>query len=265
MIYCNLQGGIANMLFQIAATKSIAIDNNIECSFPNLHRHLNYLDNDNNHNPDLKHSSEYLNFLKPLNTSEPTDNPIILRYNFNYETKEIPTSNFMIEGFFQSEKYFKHNRKEIIDMINFSSYEKYINEKYSFINTKRCTSIHVRRGDYVKYPNHHPTQKLYYYLKGIEMLKSKTDVFLIFSDDINWCKENLIIENSIYIENEKDYIELILQSKCNNNIIANSSFSWWGAWLNQNENKIVIGPKRWFGALITENSDDIIPEDWITI
>ena len=126
------------------------------------------------------------------------------------------------------------------------------------------TSIHVRRGDYVKHPNHHPVQTIEYYNKSVEMVGKDTTI-VVFSDDIEWCKKNFNIDNIIYIEDEKDYIELYLMSLCDNNIISNSSFSWWGAWLNTNENKKVIAPNKWFGSAINENTNDIIPKGWIKI
>lgn len=92
-----------------------------------------------------------------------------------------------------------------------------------------------------------------------------TDLFIVFSDDIEWCEENLPKDNFYYIKNEKDYIELYLMSMCNNNITCNSSFSWWGAWLNKKEDKKVIGPKIWFGSAINHNTDDIIPQSWIKL
>ena len=266
MIYCNLKGGMANMLFQIAAAKSLAIDNNSECNFPNLITHLNYLNGDNTHNPNLKHSSEYLLLLRNLKTKPCSNNTQYFLYPFEYtETKPI-TNDVLIDGFFQSEKYFVHNREEILKFINFDFIKKdYIDSEYNFLRTKRCTSIHVRRGDYLNFPQHHPIQTLEYYLKGIELLKNKTDLFVIFSDDIEWCKENLKLKNCVYIVDEKDYIELYLMSLCKHNIISNSSFSWWGAWLNKNKKKKVIGPNIWFGPAITHNTSDIIPETWIKI
>jgi hypothetical protein len=266
MIYCNLKGGLGNMLFQIAATKSISIDNNTKCSFPNLNSHLEYLNSDDTHNPNLKHSNEYLKLFKNLNTELPTENINTIEYPFEFINKEIGNENIFIDGFFQSEKYFKHNRKEILKLIDFSFISKnYINEKYNFIGNKKTTSIHIRRGDYVNYPNIHPTQSLEYYKQSIDILKDKTDLFIVFSDDINWCKENLILENIVYIDDEKDYIELYLMSLCDNNITANSSFSWWGGWLNENPNKIVIGPLKWFGNDIHHNKGDILPNNWIKL
>ena len=126
----------------------------------------------------------------------------------------------------------------------------------------KTTSIHVRRGDYVNHPNHHPVQTIEYYQKSIELVKDKTDTFLIFSDDIEWCKNNFKGNNLIFIENEKDYVELFLQSKCTHNIISSSSFSWWGAYLNNKPNRKTVGPKQWF---TTHKVNNIVPESWITI
>jgi len=265
MIYCNLVGGLGNLLFQVAAVKSFSIDMGVECSFPNLRSHYDYMNIDSQYNPYLRHSHEYDIMLNKLITTPPLTQLPTIQYPFEYSSL-IPHDNAMIFGFFQSEKYFKHNREKLSE---FTKVPELINDviknKYSDILAKRTTSIHVRRGDYVRFPNHHPMQSIEYYLNGIELLKDKTDVFVIFSDDIEWCKANLNIENAIYIENEKDYIEMYLMSLCNNNIIANSSFSWWGAWLNENINKTVIGPKNWFGDAIQHNTGDILPETWIKL
>jgi len=102
-----------------------------------------------------------------------------------------------------------------------------------------------------------------YYIKAMERLKDKTDVFVVFSDDIEWCKQNF--SNAVFIENEKDYVEVYLMSLCDNHIISNSSFSWWGAWMNKNENKTVIGPQIWFGPGIGHRTSDILPDNWIKI
>jgi hypothetical protein len=266
MIYCNLKGGLGNMMFQIAASKSLSLDNNTDCSFPNLYHHLSYLNNEINHNQNLKHSNDYLKIFNKLNTSSPNSNFKQIHYPFEYVNSLPINENVMIDGFFQSEKYFVHHRKLVIDFFDFSFInKKYIDENYTYITDKKCTSIHIRRGDYLKFPNHHPTQTIDYYYDSIEILKNNTDLFVIFSDDIQWCKENLKLENVLYIEDEKDYIELYLMSLCDNNIISNSSFSWWGAWLNENPRKKVIGPLKWFGDAIQHKTGDILPENWIKI
>jgi hypothetical protein len=264
MIYNYLKGGLGNILFQIASTKSMSIDLGCECSFPNLQSHLHYLNNETTFNPKINYCLEYNLFLEKLKVEQPKENTQRCYFPFHYDPIKI-SDDIIIDGFFQSEKYFIKNRKEILEFIDLSSVcHTYVKEKYNFLKEK-TTSIHIRRGDYVNYPSHHPTQSIEYYNQGVEILNDETDLFVIFSDDIQWCKDNLKLENVVYIENEKDYIELYLMSLCDNNIISNSSFSWWGAWLNNNPNKIVIGPKIWFGDSINHNTNDIIPENWIKI
>ena len=269
MIYCNLRGGLGNMLFQIAATKSLAIDKGVDCSFPNLIDNLDYLNRDNQYNPALSHGLEYLRLFQDLKVSDPTQAIETITYPFEFAELTTPSDNFRIDGFFQSEKYFKHNRRAILELFRApESITNLIWEKYPQVRTRRLTSIHVRRGDYVNHPNHHPVQSLEYYLRAAELVSFTTDFYMVFSDDIPWCKENLgsKLSNVIYIEDEKDYIELYLMGYCFNNIISNSSFSWWGAWLSMtNGHGTVIGPTKWFGPAIQFKTGDILPENWIKI
>lgn len=265
MIYTNLKGGLGNMLFQISATISLALDNDNQWCFPNLKHHINYLNGETTHNENLNHGLEYLKIFKNLNNCTIIGNPTYIQYPFNYTYIPFNQKEIIIDGFFQSEKYFKHNRKKILKVLDFSFIDREkILLKYDLMDKKK-TSIHVRRGDYLKFPNHHPIQSTEYYDKAIELLKNSTELFVIFSDDIDWCKKNLKLNNVVYVEGEKDYNELYLMSLCDNNIISNSSFSWWGAWLNNNDEKIVIGPSKWFGSAIQHNTGDILPEKWIKI
>ena len=264
MIYCNLKGGLANILIQMVAVKSMSIDKGTDCSFTNLGEQLKLINDDMVHNPKVKHAFEYMLIFDNFNTVLPTIDLPVIHFPFDYKKIDLPDGDFYVDGFFQSEKYFVHNRKEILEWFKIpKQIKEKIELKYSELLKQRTTSIHVRRGDYVRYPNHHPVQTIEYYNKSIEYLKSHTDLFMVFSDDIEWCKEHIKSDNIIYIQDEKDYIEIYLMSLCDNNIISNSSFSWLGAWLNENENKIVIGPKIWFGAEIQNNTNDILPEKWV--
>ena len=138
-----------------------------------------------------------------------------------------------------------------------------INEKYR-LEENTC-SIHVRRGDYIG-NGLHEVCHLEYYLEAVEEMKSRTEIdkFIVFSDDIAWCKENFIGENFLFIENNSNIEDLYLQTQCTNNIICNSSFSWWGAWLNANPNKVVIAPECWYGDL-SKDTKDLLPEKWIKL
>jgi hypothetical protein len=89
---------------------------------------------------------------------------------------------------------------------------------------------------------------------------------MVFSDDIEWCKENLQLENSTFVSTDSDYVDLCLMSMCNHHIIANSSFSWWGAWLNKNKDKKVVAPNQWFGSAYEHYKlNDLYCENWIII
>ena len=268
MIYIQLKGGLGNMFFQIAAGISFAKKLNTDLSVINLRSHLEYLNTDNLYQPKLKHSLDYLNLnqFKKFDTNSSFSGYLnAVHFPFEY-VDTLPPSEHLICGFFQSEKYFINEKQDILECFAPNENIKTILKKYNFLNL-RTTSIHIRRGDYLNYPDIHTVQNKDYYYESIEATKHKTDKYIIFSDDIEWCKENFQGNEFIFIENEKDYIEIYLMSLCNNNIISNSSFGWWGAWMNQNEEKIVIAPKNWFGK--SKHPDltdqDIIPNKWIKI
>lgn len=222
------------------------------------------------------------------NTGKDTHRPFLLE-NFNIDTtavfKNVPkntlkkyfqkvlskiTGNY---GLYQSEKYFIEVKNEILKQYTLknplSIGAKDLLEKIK--SNPNSVSLHIRRGDYVKNTKtnkYHGTCDLDYYHKAIDIIKTKMidPAFFIFSDDIEWVKENLHIENAIYSSDKsiRDYEEMILMSKCSHNIIANSTFSWWGAYLNTNLNKIVIAPKQW---TVKKSSIelDILPEIWLQI
>jgi hypothetical protein len=178
--------------------------------------------------------------------------------------------NTNIHGYFQCEKYWEHIediiRKEFTFKDEFKlpaeAQIKNIREKHPYL-----VSIHVRRGDYVGNQNRHPLQTLDYYQKALNNFDDKEYAFLIFSDDINWCKEYFgESERIFYINDNVDFTDMCMMSLCDHNIIANSTFSWWGAWLNNNPNKKVIAPSNWLGPEIKHlQSDDIYCKNWIKI
>ena len=265
MIYCNVKGGLGNMLFQIAGAVGIAKKVGVGFSIPNLMSHLDYLNNDQYYNDKLKHSFDYLKLFNNLNHSPIQGNLKNVRYPFEYVDYNLNVGNYVIDGFFQTEKYFINAKNEILTLIKEpETLQEIINERYPQFSS-RTTSIHVRRGDYLKNPNYHPTQPMSYYVEAMGILDDETDYYLVFSDDIEWCKNNFIGDKFVYIDSEIDYIDLFLMARCDNNIICNSSFSWWGAWLNKNENKKVVAPTLWFGPVVGENTNDIIPDNWVKL
>lgn len=183
------------------------------------------------------------------------------------------SKTILYEGYWQSEKYFKDIKEEILKEFIFPEIKDESNLKFlKMIESTNSVSIHVRRGDYVGHPQLDGLAPIYYYQKAIEYMKEKIKEpkFYIFSNDLEWCKKNLNLseDESILVEGnfgEKSYIDIQLMSRCKHNIIPNSSFSWWGAWLNQNVNKIVIAPERWFSIESRFSYEDIVPVDWIKL
>lgn len=182
--------------------------------------------------------------------------------------------NHYIEGFFQSEKYFKNIETELRADFQFKNPPNEENQRIiDKISATNSISLHIRRGDYVKkkrYQNLYATCSLDYYKRGVEHISKHfpMPVLFIFSDDIEWVKENLNLPyESIYVSHntgEKSYEDMRLMSMCKHNIIANSSFSWWGAWLNNNKERIVIAPIKWFNDESIVQTD-VIPENWVKI
>lgn len=194
-------------------------------------------------------------------TNKTPDNPYVEK-SFNYD--KIPNVN-AIDGYFQSEKYFIDYREEILNLFSMpDNIKKYIDSKYKKILDGNTCSIHVRRGDYVEKQARHPLTNLSYFTNATaEIIKKYNDIkFIIFSDDIEWCKEAFDNDDFTFIEGERDYIDLYMMSLCKHNIISNSTFSWWGAWLNRNSDKTVIVPKIWFGSRAHEDTKDLIPNNW---
>ena len=179
-----------------------------------------------------------------------------------------------LSGYFQSEKYFYEHRKIIKDqyslLLTHSSFDFY--KTCDLIFDVNSVSVHIRRGDYVgdlKTNNFHGVCSLDYYYQAFNYINKRIDnpIFFVFSDDILWAENNL--DNSNYnlvfpkvFENSNSGTDMILMSKCKHNITANSSYSWWSAWLNENPNKITIVPKNWFLDK-SINTGDLIPESWV--
>ena len=170
-----------------------------------------------------------------------------------------------LTGYFQTEKYFANFKDEVKKDFTFrKEIVKDCKRVMREIDTDRpLVSIHVRRGDYTQLQDFHPLCPVEYYLNSLKIVGS--DHYpVVFSDDIEWCKSNLKLDEAYYCDDNDQFVDMCLMSMCDSNIIANSSFSWWGAWLNDNENKTVVAPSQWFGSkLADKNTDDIYCEGWI--
>ena len=187
-------------------------------------------------------------------------------FHFKNQTLDIP-DNSDISGYFQSEKYFKHAEEKVRALFTFRPeiQELAKQELAKVKNDAPRVSIHVRRGDYVANSANHTVTGMEYYTEVINKFFSKEPYrFVVFSDDPEWCKE--MFEGGYIVDINNSYVEMCMMSMCDHHIIANSSFSWWGAWLNSNPKKIVTAPSQWFGPNLRHNSVmDLLPHEWFWV
>lgn len=182
--------------------------------------------------------------------------------------------SIILDGYWQSEKYFMRKSNAIKNDFTFiTEMDQHNIAILKDIKKTQSVSIHVRRGDYVsnnKTHNFHGVCSSEYYKAAVVRIKKqiKKPTFYVFSDDPTWCRKNLMLDkNTSIVDNTNcpsGVIDMHLMSACQHNIIANSSFSWWGAWLNNNKSKIIIAPKRWFQDQAIDTRD-IIPDGWVRL
>ena len=178
--------------------------------------------------------------------------------------------NWYFDGYWANQDYFVDIRDEILKIFSFKRELDVQNMKLlDEIRSTNSVSLHVRRGNYLLFDIYKGICEIDYYQRAIDYINSQIENphFFVFSNDIEWCKENLtgILKNYTFVDNNSgmsNYIDMQLMSNCMHNIIANSSFSWWGAWLNQNQKKIVVAPQRYLNIDGLTSSPNL--KDWIT-
>lgn len=286
MVVSKLIGGLGNQMFQYAAGRSLAMSRNCELKldvsgFDNYSLHNGYelslfnieaLIGSNDECSSLQRQSTlYKFFTKKLGLKGKS---YFAEKNFSFDSEFFNLNGSVyIDGYWQSYKYFEsiqHQlRAELIPKSPLSGLNLLVSEKISEVS---AVSLHIRRGDYVsnKVTNKfHGCLGVDYYDRAIELINNRVSdpYYFVFSDDISWAKDNLNLKNNVEFVNhntgKNSYEDMRLMSLCQHHIIANSSFSWWGAWLNPNLDKIVIAPKQWFA--VERDTSDLIPSSWIRL
>jgi hypothetical protein len=292
MIIVRLQGGLGNQMFQYAAGRFLALRN-----FSALKFDLSCFENDS---PGRQLMLESFNIAIHQATGAEIQcfkktginkwifermhgkcNTLIDKTSPSFHPEYFALKgNVYLDGYFQSEEYFRQIKEEILSDFTYAKeHPDTVNKLAETIKSVNSVSIHIRRGDYISDPvtnEFHGICTLEYYQRAISVIKQHVDdpQYFIFSDDIEWVNANFnqgsnykIISGITNTETE----DLFLMSSCRHNIIANSSFSWWGAWLNKNPNKIVVAPanwvnrnSRWYNEWNIDDSH-IIPGSWIKI
>nr|WP_290857076.1 alpha-1,2-fucosyltransferase [Flaviramulus sp.] len=293
MIVIKLQGGLGNQMFQYAIAIILAFKNSetllIENRFFENQKkspgftprkfelnifNNNYVKASKKDLSTFRSLSLFYKFKKKIGLNYPkVYNELDFGFQQDVLTLKAPV---FLKGYFQSYKYFEGNEKLIKNVFSFRDLELDSKNKKIFnkLNKENSISIHIRRGDYVNdkiTENYHGSCTLDYYLEAIKFIKAKyKNVTLVFfSDDCDWVKVQFkdLPYLKIFIDHNKDensWKDMLLMSICKHNIIANSTFSWWAAWLNNNPRKTIIAPKKWYTN--TELSiSDLIPSQWIRI
>lgn len=269
-VTARLKGGLGNQLFQYAAGKALA--NQLGSAFsidtefylkPNSNRKLKL--------PDIGIHAATNNLSKTLRitnklTSQLLPSRINRRINYLYEPADYAyhcfscdsTQHVYLDGYWQSEKYFLDIKQQLLAEVDLSTIETAADAVA--LPSENTVAVHIRRGDFI---SKNSSQALSIDFVNQAMLEFGTNVdFMFFSDDINWCKDNIKGDNLAFANNKSDLQDLKQMSEAAHNIIANSTFSWWSAWLNKNESQRVIAPQPW----TNENTHkDILPASWETI
>jgi len=257
-------GQLGNQMFQFAAVKGIARHRGYDFMIP---KHEVTLSRSGNKNG----CELFLPFEPNVDNIGmfQTENFIIeTHFHFSQELFDTCQDNASLAGYFQTPKYFNHIEDEIRKDFTFKDEIKDPCESMIEILNKPI-ALHIRRGDYINHAAHMYNQKLDYYKDALEYFGDDRQI-LIFSNDTKWCKEQEMFQESRFFMSESgsSYSDMCLMSLCHSFIIANSTFSWWPAFLATNEDKKVIYPKQWFsltGYAKDYNVSDLFPEEWIKL
>ena len=281
MIITKIKGGLGNQLFQYAVGRAVALHHKVPLKldttiFETYKLHNGYRLDQFAIQAEIAADNEIIN-LKGRNNvlfSALRKAGLVKRKSYFKEKRSsyfdasvFKNNSVYLDGYWQNELYFSNIRELLLQELSPNNSMNDLGFAYlDSIKKSNSVSLHVRRGDYVNLKNINVLD-VDYYMKAAEYIRKNVEkpTFYIFSDDLEWCKSSLtFLGDCIYVERtQTEMDDLKLMSFCQHNIIANSSFSWWGAWLNQNPNKTVIAPKDWL--LNDPGSSNVILSDWVKL
>jgi hypothetical protein len=288
MLSVKLWGGIGNQMFQFAFGIYMAKKRDASISFfpgnscKNLDEYdLNKFkldlvevsqDKNANFKYNYRNTLEYRIKRKMIQLFPFVNKNVLVEKGLQYKA-DIPEKCVLFDGYWQSYRYVNDVESELREKFVFKDNSLKKLEVYKYIIATNSVSVHIRRGDYLQGKNVliFEACQIDYYIAAVNLIYSKIEspVFFVFSNDIEWAKENFKFSNKLklhFIDNsdhsDPSIADLFLMSKCKNNIIANSTFSWWAAWLNSTNRKIIIAPKKWYVGDLNEVTKDLIPPNW---
>jgi len=267
-------GRLGNQMFQYAALQGIAKHKGYQFMIPDhsmYHEYGGYNYHELQHCFKL-HNLKHLGYIVGRGSRDKEYNVGSNQYRFKEEFFNACPDNHTIIGYFETEKYFLNAKKEVLDDYEFKDQIQETCKQYlRSLSIDKPVSLTVRRGDFLTQQNHRPICTLAYYKDGMSRIGIDRN-YLIFSDDIQWCKEqslfnksNITFAETINYPIHKSYFDLCLISLCSDHIIANSTFCFWGSYLSKNENKRIIAPRNWFGPALPHDTKDLYCDTWEVI
>lgn len=277
MIIVRITGGLGNQMFQYAFARTLQA------------RGKKVILQWHGHRTKSRHNGWELDaiFAKPLSQKIRVANPSPLLNsaawfmrktarrrepsNIGFNPEFLEAAKGYLDGYWQTEKYFSALEETIRSEFRFKPLTGMKNtELQKHIASESCVSVHVRRGDYLNHPGLGDICNAEYYEQALKELDSKQpgSVVVVFSDDIAYCRELFSGRDAVFVDwnqGPNSWMDMALMSQCRHHVIANSSFSWWGAWLGINPDGITLAPERWFAEKSEVTNFDIYPEAWITI
>lgn len=276
MITCNLMGGLGNQLFQIFATIAYAMQYKNKYYFQDVDKLGG--------GGTIVRPTYWKSFLSGLSDRLKSGFPQLTQIRekgFSYwPLEQVNYPNIVLFGYFQSYKYFENYFQKIYEILDIESFKIKVQKKSGFTPEQLTTtsSMHFRLGDYLKIQHVHPIMSYDYYENAIHFITSKdvnTKTILYFCEENDFETVKKVIEklqfkfpNLVFLRAHnslEDWEQMLLMSLCQNNIIANSSFSWWGAYFNMQKDKTVCYPSIWFGPAASHDTKDLFPPSWTRI
>lgn len=254
-------GRLGNQMFQYAALKGLSRNNGADICIPNHSVAMN----DGMGNMLRTELFDSFNLRVKIGLLDNGYAPVVEErfFHFDEELFLMCPDHISLHGYFQTEKYFKHIEDEIRNDFIFK--DEIIDPCQDMMSSvENPIALHIRRTDYLVNSGNHYNLPLSYYEQSLKLFDANRNV-IVFSDDPEWCEnQELFLDDRFLIsKNTDNRVDLCLMTLCSDFIIANSSFSWWGAWLSSNKNKQIIAPSKWFGPNNSHlDTKDLIPDNW---
>lgn len=252
MITCNLKGQLGNQMFIIAATVGVAKKHDVPYRIPN------WIVDPNCKEPYFKDIAS----ISKQQMDEMVNLPIYTEPNFHYDEIPYTGGNLCLNGYFQSQKYYDHCKEYIYNLFDIP-----------YLMNRGVVGLHIRRGDYLALPEHHPVIDMGYIASAIEYFVGKGyNSFMVFSDGMDWCRQNInsnIFKGCKFVYSSGSALDDMENlSSCEHLMMSNSTFSWWAGELNRNPDKIIVAPRpeRWYGPKHGHKDvRDLYLDNWILL